>query len=306
MIQVDKKAQVRLNELRQEQGNLETVLGKQNKQLRAAGLKPVDVDGVRVGYGLGDEPKPLAGPYSGARRAVSIVLGQPVWGDHMPNPEYGIQGGPDETTTSHSKGFHYQANSYAQDIGSAGGRPEEGEGGLGYDQATMDKIARGLQKMGADIDGLTLGEDYRATLPNGYEVELLTSVASGHGDHIHFGMRWVGAGAATGGSVSGGGAGYASSGGGGGAGPSMLGMGGVLGSGGGAGSSWRDMPFGEVLSGGGQDYDEAGVDSAVTTMAETADPTDEGAAVKSGVEQMAALPQVRKKKKVPRFSNNPI
>ena len=305
MIQVDKKAQARLNELRQEQGNLETVLGKQNKQLRAAGLKPVDVDGVRVGYGLSGQPKPLPGKFSGARRAVSMVLGQPVWGDHMPFP--GGTGGPDETEESHSTGgFHDLPNAYAQDIGTAGGRPEEGEQGLGYDQATMDKIARGLQKMGADIDGLTLGEDYRATLPNGYEVELLTSVASGHGDHIHLGMSWVGAGAATGGSVSGGGAGYASSGGGGGAGPSMLGMGGVLGSGGGAGSSWRDMPFGEVLSGGGQDYDEAGVDSAVTTMAETADPTDEGAAVKSGVEQMAALPQVRKKKKVPRFSNNPI
>lgn len=152
-------------------------------------------------------PKPLPGKFKGARKAVSRLLGQPVWGDHMPFE--GGRGGPDETEGSHSTGgFHDLANSYAQDIGSSGGREEEGEGGLGYDQATMDKITRGLRKMGSSVGKLQLGQDHRETLPNGYEVELLTSPESGHGDHIHIGMKWVGGGGDTATSTSGGGSSY--------------------------------------------------------------------------------------------------
>jgi hypothetical protein len=291
--------------------DVEALVEKQNKQLKEAGLPPITVDDARVGYDIGGEAKPLPGKFSGSRRAVSMLLGQPVWGDHMPFP--GGTGGPDETDESHSTdGFHDLPYAYAQDIGTSGGRPEEGEAGLGYNQETMDKIARNLQKMGSSVDSLTLGQDYREVLPNGYEVEIYTSAASGHDDHLHVAMKWVGGGQATGGSVSGGGAGSAggssSSGGGfsaGGAPAIGSGSGNPLGFGQGTGASWRDLPL-QGLSGGGQDYDEGGVDSAVTTMAETSDPTSGGAAVKSGIEQMAALPQVRKKKKVPRFSNNPI
>jgi hypothetical protein len=311
MVQVDKKAQARLKQLRQERKDVEALVEKQNKQLKEAGLPPITVDDARVGYDIGGEAKPLPGKFSGSRRAVSMLLGQPVWGDHMPFP--GGTGGPDETDESHSTdGFHDLPYAYAQDIGTSGGRPEEGEAGLGYNQETMDKIARNLQKMGSSVDSLTLGQDYREVLPNGYEVEIYTSAASGHDDHLHVAMKWVGGGQATGGSVSGGGAGSAggssSSGGGfsaGGAPAIGSGSGNPLGFGQGTGASWRDLPL-QGLSGGGQDYDEGGVDSAVTTMAETSDPTSGGAAVKSGIEQMAALPQVRKKKKVPRFSNNPI
>jgi hypothetical protein len=313
MVLADKNAAGKIKKAQQQAKALDKNLQQAVKQfekeaetLQKQGIPAPNPLGSIGGGTEGGEPRPFNGKFMGARKAVSIVLGQPVWGDHMPAADGSFRGGSDEVLGGHDMGGqHALSNAYAQDIGNSGGRPEEGEEGLGYDQPTIDKIVEGLQKMGSSIpDDFKLGQDWQGeTLPNGYQPLLLTSVASNHGDHVHFGMQWVGKGASSG--SAGGGSAGASYGG---------------GSGGGMGTTGDVLGFGLTpneavnesiqrlrniqVGGEGQTYDEGGVDSAVSAVANESASGAETDEVKSVTEAMAALPSIgqKKKKKVPRFS----
>ena len=118
------------------------------------------------------------GPYAGSQRMVSKILGQPVWGDK----EEGHSASGDHDPS--------QPMSYAQDIGSSGGNPEEGEQGLGYDENTLDEIERNLRQMGADVPDLSIGQNWDGNV-QGYQIQLITEV-HGSGPHVHLGARWTG------------------------------------------------------------------------------------------------------------------
>lgn len=157
-----------------------------------AGLEGVERKArvARTG-GEGAAPRRKRGPFAGSRRMVSRILGQPVHGDKEPGHAAG--GDHDPATPG----------AYAQDIGSVGGNPAEGEGGLGWNQETVSRAARRIRRLGGSIPkGFRLGQDWEGTVA-GYRIQLLTA-PHGTGPHVHLGARWVG-GTAPSGTVSGGG-----------------------------------------------------------------------------------------------------
>lgn len=133
--------------------------------LREMGLRPPKPKGVR----------PLAGPYSGSRAMVRMLLGSSVRGDKEPGHSVGGMHDPNNP------------NAYAQDIGSAGANAAENE--PSYSQATVSRVVRRLRKMGADIPkDFKLGQNYEGVV-RGYQIEFLTA-PHGTGDHIHLGAQW--------------------------------------------------------------------------------------------------------------------
>ena len=133
--------------------------------LRDMGLRPPKPKGVR----------PLAGPYSGSRAMVRMLLGAPVKGDKEPGHAAGGMHDPSNP------------NAYAQDIGSAGASASENE--PAYSQQTVTRVVRKLRKMGADIPkGFKLGQNYEGVV-RGYQIQFLTA-PHGTGPHIHLGAQW--------------------------------------------------------------------------------------------------------------------
>lgn len=217
---------------------------------------------------------------------------------------------PESSGSNHQVGGALDINALAQ---SAGGTAETEKMGDAIAYAAV--IAAGGSK--ADAQALASGAAGYVgfTSPNGQPVEFLWKGDGDHRDHVHIavesgqdrgkrvfrGRRVIGPGALSNGvtSVTGGG-GY-SSGGGGSAGGGMSGGGSVMADYNDPLEDWVGMDLGPVTSGGGMSYEEGGVDPAVVQAAEASAESRAGDSVKSAAEQLASLPKVQKKKKVPRF-----
>jgi hypothetical protein len=201
------------------------------------------------------------------------------------------------------------------------------EGGSAADEKRGDRIAAAAVRAsgGTEDQVAELFANGNVTInsPNGYRVQVLwkTDLGGNHFNHVHVGIAAEGEvkrvfsetglelpyqPSTSSGSYSGGGGSASVSGGGGGM-SFGSGSGNPLGFGQGTAATWRDQSLlPPPTSGGGQSYEEGGVDSVVEQIAAASENNPDEPGVKSVAEQVAALPTVRKKKKAPRFPSNPI
>lgn len=149
------------------------IVGAFNKRTKLAEKSGIKYTNVKI---KGLKPKP--GPFSGSRRMVREIVGAKVRGDKEPGHSSGGMHDPSNP------------NAYAQDIGSAGPNPAEGESKIPYSEQTVKRIARNLRKKGADIPkDFSLGQNWEGKV-EGYNIELITQT-HGSGPHIHIGAEWA-------------------------------------------------------------------------------------------------------------------
>lgn len=212
---------------------------------------------------------------------------------------------PGDSDSNHSEGG-------ALDIGAVadGGEGEKRGDAIAYAAV----IAAGGTKEDAQALASGSASIVQFTSPNGHSMELLWKGDPDHRDHVHIaveqgsdrgqrvfrGRRVIGQGVLQNGVSSTGS--YTGSSGGGGGSMATGGGGGVMSSYSDALDEWVGMDLGPVeYGGGGMSYEEGGVDPAVVQAADVSSESGSGDSVKSAAEQLASLPKVQKKKKVPRF-----
>lgn len=201
------------------------------------------------------------------------------------------------------------------------------EGGSAADEKRGDRIAAAAVRASGgteeQVAELFANGNVTVNSPNGYRVQVLwkTDLDGNHFNHVHVGIAAEGEvkrvfsetglelpyqPSTSSASYSGGGGSASVSSGGGGM-SFGSGSGNPLGFGQGTAATWRDQSLlPPPTSGGGQSYEEGGVDSVVEQIAAASENNPDEPGVKSVAEQVAALPTVRKKKKAPRFPSNPI
>ena len=193
------------------------------------------------------------------------------------------------------------------------------EGGSPADERRGDRIAaaavRAVGGTPEQEQQIVNGAAITINSPNGYRIQIIWKDGTGgnHWNHVHVGIAPAGeivrpfsetgvvAPYARAGEVTGGYSG--SSGGGGGVGTASQAMGENM-----TPEQALDQSLSRLgklqMGGKGQPYEDGGVESAVTAIAETGDSESDQDGVKSAAEVLASLPQIgsKSKKKVPRFS----
>lgn len=211
---------------------------------------------------------------------------------------------PGDTDSNHSEGGALDISAMAD-----GGEGEKRGDAIAYAAV----IAAGGTKEDAKALASGAAPIVQFTSPNGHTMEMLWKGDGDHRDHVHIavesggdrgqrvfrGRRVIGAGVLRNGVTS---TGSYTGGGGGGSAGGTSGSGSVMADYDDPLEEWVGMDLGPVeYGGGGMSYEEGGVDPAVVQAAEVSAESGSGDSVKSAAEQLASLPKVQKKKKVPRF-----